>query len=70
MTVPITLWEDGYERTAAFLTVTLGVRPLDHHGSEVHFTAGEDGPGALVDVRSAPDIWQGQVAAGTVHHGA
>jgi len=48
VTVPITLWEDGYERTAAFLTVTLGVRPLDHHGSEVHFTAGEDGPGAAI----------------------
>jgi glyoxalase family protein len=64
----ITLWEDGYERTAAFLTDTLGFRPLDHHGSVVRFTTGEGGPGALVDVRSAPDIWQGQVAAGTVHH--
>jgi hypothetical protein len=32
------------------------------------FTAGDGGPGALVDLRSAPDIWQGQVAVGTVHH--
>ena len=42
----ITLWEDGYERTAAFLTDTLGFRPLDHHGSVVRFTTGEGGPGA------------------------
>jgi len=64
----VTLWEDGYERTAALLTDTLGFRPLDQHGSVVRFTAGECGLGALVDVRSAPDIWQGQVAVGTVHH--
>jgi catechol-2,3-dioxygenase len=32
------------------------------------YGVGAGGPGALVDVRCAPDVWRGVVAVGTVHH--
>jgi len=64
----VTLWEEGYELTAKLLTESLGFRLLDEQGSYFRYTVGEGGPGALVDVRSAPDFWRGVVAVGTVHH--
>jgi len=72
----VTLWEEGYERTAELLTQTLGLRLVAHEETTYRYAAspassanGDDhGPGTLVDVRCAPGLWRGQVAAGTIHH--
>jgi glyoxalase family protein len=64
----IALWEDGYERTATFLTQALGFRLLAEEGGVGRYTAAVNEPGALVDVRCAPDLRRGLVAVGTVHH--
>ena len=64
----VTLWEAGYEHTATFLTETLGFRLLAEEGSVFRYGVGAGGPGALVDVRCAPDLGRGVVAVGTVHH--
>src|SRR5438874_12396644 len=64
----VTLLEDGYERTARLLTETLGFRPLSEENNVFRYEVGEGGPGANVDVRCAPGLRRGLVAAGTVHH--
>jgi glyoxalase family protein len=64
----VTLSEDGYERTAKLLTETFGFRPLSEENNVFRFEVGGGGPGAYVDVRCAPELRRGLVAAGTVHH--
>ncbi|HET8631705.1 MAG TPA: VOC family protein [Thermomicrobiales bacterium] len=64
----VTLWEEDGARTAAFLTDTLGFRPVGEEGGLTRYTTGDGGPGALVDVRHARGFWPGVVAAGAVHH--
>jgi glyoxalase family protein len=64
----VTLSEDGYERTAKLLTETLGFRLLGEENSVFRYAVGEEGPGAYVDVRCAPELRRGHVAGGTVHH--
>ncbi|MGW1677302.1 ring-cleaving dioxygenase [Saccharopolyspora sp. NPDC002376] len=54
--------------TAATLVDDLGLKFLHQDGNRLRFAAGEGGPGALVDVRVAPDAPRGLVAGGTVHH--
>jgi glyoxalase family protein len=64
----VTLLEDGYERTARLLTETLGFHPRSSENNVFRYEVGEGGPGAYVDVRCAPGLRRGLVAAGTVHH--
>jgi glyoxalase family protein len=64
----VTLLEEGYERTARLLTETLGFRSLSEENNVFRCEVGEGGPGAYVDVRCAPGLRRGLVAAGTVHH--
>ncbi|HEX8032936.1 MAG TPA: ring-cleaving dioxygenase [Ktedonobacterales bacterium] len=65
----VTLWEEGYERTAELLTETFGFRLLATEENTYRYAAsGEQGPATLVDVRCAPGFWRGSVAAGTIHH--
>jgi catechol-2,3-dioxygenase len=64
----VTLSEDGYERTAKLLTETLGFLPRSSENNVFRYEVGEGGPGAYVDVRCAPELRRGLVAAGTVHH--
>jgi catechol 2,3-dioxygenase-like lactoylglutathione lyase family enzyme len=65
----VTLWEEGYERTAELLTETMGLRLVANEENTYRYAAeGDEGPGILVDVRCAPGLWRGRVAAGTVHH--
>lgn len=64
----VTLWEDGYERTARLLVETLGFRPVAEADHLFRYAADSGGPGTFVDVRHAPGFWRGAVAVGTVHH--
>jgi catechol 2,3-dioxygenase-like lactoylglutathione lyase family enzyme len=64
----VTLLEEGYERTARLLTETLGFRSRSSGNNVFRYEVGEGGPGAYVDVRCAPGLRRGLVAAGTVHH--
>jgi glyoxalase family protein len=63
-----TLSEQGYERTAALLTETLGFRQVRESGNRFRFRAGGEGPGAVVDVLCVPEGAAGRIAAGSVHH--
>jgi glyoxalase family protein len=64
----VTLAEDGYERTTKLLTETFAFRPRSSENNVFRYEVCEGGPGAYVDVRCAPELRRGLVAAGTVHH--
>ena len=64
----VTLWEEGYERTAKLLTETLGFEPAQEEGNRFRYIAEGGGPGRVVDVLCVPDGRRGIVAVGTVHH--
>lgn len=64
----VTLEEEGFLRTQELLVGTLGFEPVGEEGQSFRFRAGGDGPGALLDVRAAPNMRPGTVAVGTVHH--
>ncbi len=64
----VTLSEEGYQRTAALLSETLGFRLAGEQDNRFRYAAGAGGPGALVDIVCAPDSRPGRVSLGTVHH--
>jgi glyoxalase family protein len=64
----VTLTEEGYESTVAFLTRELGFRFALEDGNRFRYEAGAGGPGALVDVKCQPAAPRGVVSVGTVHH--
>ncbi|MFE6614172.1 ring-cleaving dioxygenase [Amycolatopsis sp. NPDC057786] len=64
----VTLSVSQEDATAGMLTDGLGLTFVHQDGNRLRFSAGEGGPGALVDVLVTPDAPRGLVAAGTVHH--
>ncbi|MFI7117049.1 ring-cleaving dioxygenase [Amycolatopsis sp. NPDC049868] len=64
----VTLSVSKEDATAGMLTDGLGLSFVHQDGERLRFSAGEGGPGALVDVLVTPDAPRGLVAAGTVHH--
>lgn len=64
----VTLWEDGFEATHAFLTTVLGYAQRSHSESIFRYTMNTQGNGRFIDVRFAPDFWQGTLGTGTIHH--
>jgi glyoxalase family protein len=64
----VTLSEEGYERTAALLTETLGFRLIDSKANHFRYAAASEGTGAIVDVLCVPAGKAGRVSVGTVHH--
>ncbi|MBV8456694.1 MAG: VOC family protein [Acetobacteraceae bacterium] len=65
----VTLWEQGYERTAKLLTEHLGFVPVGQEESRFRFAVpGGDGPGGVVDIRCIPGFWSGAMGGGTIHH--
>ncbi len=64
----VTLSEEGYDRTAALLTETLGFRLVESRGNQFRYSIGSGGPGAIVDLLCTPDGRPGRVSIGTVHH--
>src|SRR5215471_898184 len=63
----VTLSENGYERTAALLTETLGFKQVGKEGNRFRYTVGNGGAGRIVDLVCAPEGRPGRVAVGTVH---
>jgi glyoxalase family protein len=64
----VTLSENGYERTAALLTETLGFKQVGKEGNRFRYAVGNGGPGRIVDLVCAPEGRPGRVAVGTIHH--
>ncbi|MEV5537151.1 ring-cleaving dioxygenase [Saccharopolyspora shandongensis] len=64
----VTMTVSQEDATAGTLVDDLGLKFLRQDGNRLRFTAGDGGPGALVDVQVAPDAPRGLVAGGTVHH--
>ncbi|WP_410655713.1 ring-cleaving dioxygenase [Amycolatopsis sp. lyj-112] len=64
----VTLSVSKEDATAGMLTDGLGLSFVHQEGNRLRFSAGEGGPGALVDVLVTPDAPRGLVASGTVHH--
>lgn len=64
----VTLSVSKEDATAEMLTEGLGLSFANQESNRFRFSAGEGGPGALVDVLVTPDAPRGLVAAGTVHH--
>jgi len=64
----VTLRERRLDPTAKLLVDLLGFRSVGEENGRHRFTAGEGGPGTLVDVEVLPDGDSGLGGAGTVHH--
>jgi glyoxalase family protein len=64
----VTLWTDGSENTAQFLTGTLGFRPTTTDEQRQRFEIGNGGSGAIVDLHNIAGFWEGAEGIGTVHH--
>ena len=64
----VTLFEQGFERTAEALAGGLDFREAGSDGSRYRFAAGDGAAAAAVDVLCLPDAAPGRIAAGTVHH--
>ncbi|MCW3054910.1 MAG: ring-cleaving dioxygenase [Chthonomonadales bacterium] len=55
-------------RTANLLTETMGFQLLREEGTRSRYIAGEHGTARTVDVLTLPDLAQGSVGVGSVHH--
>ena len=64
----VTLWLEDAVASERVLTDTLGFRPVREDGTTRRYSAGDGGPGAIVDLRSIGDFGRGAGGAGTVHH--
>ena len=64
----VTLAVDGYERSAALLTTTLGFEPAGETGNLFRFAVPGHAAAGGVDVVCLPDAPRGRTAVGTVHH--
>jgi glyoxalase family protein len=63
-----TLCLDGYERTAALLSETMGFRKVADEGSRFRFQIGEDDDAAMIDLHCQPEGEPGRMGIGAVHH--
>lgn len=63
-----TLSEEGYLKTAALLTDTMGFELVQQEGNRFRYAVPSGGPASVVDVLCAPEEPAGKVAVGTVHH--
>jgi glyoxalase family protein len=66
----ITLLEDDYEHTHAFLTEVLGFHQIQAGVNYFRYEVGNGGPGTFLDVQSFPGLPPGQPTLGTIHHSA
>lgn len=63
-----TLSLSGYERTAALLTETMGLREAGSEGSRFRFQVGEGEDAAMIDLLCSPEGDAGRMGMGAVHH--
>ena len=64
----VALAVEATDRTAGLMTDTLGFRRVDEAEGRIRLSAGEGGPGDLVDVVNAAGFPHGSMGVGTVHH--
>jgi glyoxalase family protein len=64
----VTLWVEHNERTVQTLIDTLGFRLSAEAGSTIRLSAGDGGPGTMVQVRTTGGFVPGVSGAGTIHH--
>ena len=64
----ITLWEDGFEATDEFLKNIMGYEFVRQSDTIFRYQVSGNGLGRIVDVRSAPDFWRGEMGTGIIHH--
>ena len=64
----VALAVEAPDRTVALMTETLGFRRTNETEGRIRLSAGEGGPGELVDVLNAAGFPGGSTGAGTVHH--
>lgn len=65
-----TLTQSRLDGTGKRLTEILGFRSLGRDGNRARYTIGTGASQAVVDVIESPELSDGVVAVGTVHHGA
>jgi catechol 2,3-dioxygenase-like lactoylglutathione lyase family enzyme len=58
----------GYERTAALLTETMGLREVGAEGSRFRFAVGTGADAAMIDLLCRPEGEPGRMGIGAVHH--
>ena len=61
------IWEEGFEKTAALLTMHLGHQLIAEKGNRFRYAA-TDSPGNYIDLVCMPDALKGLSGSGTVHH--
>ena len=64
----VTLALKSSARTAKLLTETMGFQLLREEGNRARYIAGDHGPARTVDLLTLPDVPQGGVGVGSVHH--
>jgi glyoxalase family protein len=64
----VALAVEAPERTAGLMTDSLGFRRVVDAEGRIRLSAGEGGPGELVDVVNAASFPHGSLGVGTVHH--
>lgn len=64
----VTLWEHDGDATERVLVDALGFQPVTTIDARRRFSAGDGGPGTIVDVRTVGGFVSGQPGGGTVHH--
>jgi glyoxalase family protein len=64
----VTLTVEGYERTAALLTESMGFRLADSQANRFRYAVSSGGQRSVIDVLCTPAARPGRVSVGTVHH--
>lgn len=63
-----TLWLESCDLTGKVLTEDMGFQPVREQASIFRYATPEGGPGAILDLRCVPGLWQGVPGAGINHH--
>ncbi len=63
-----TLWLESCDLTGKVLTDDMGFRAVREQASIFRFATDSPGPGAILDLRCVPGLWEGVPGAGINHH--
>lgn len=64
----VTLWEDGFDKTDKFLRDVFGYKLKGESEGTYRYYNPSNDFASVLDVRSAPDFWKGELGTGIVHH--
>ncbi|RYG02903.1 MAG: ring-cleaving dioxygenase [Chitinophagaceae bacterium] len=63
----VEIWEEGYERTGALLTMQLNHELIAQEGNRYRYAVADE-PGKYIDLVCTPESLKGLAGSGTVHH--